>query len=201
MLMYLPPPVFADATTVVGLLVLIFTVVGWLVNLANSQNNPPPPPQNRPRPPRPRRDRVQNEIDIFLKEVRGQKPEDDIVVESLPPEPRRRGGAPPPPVVPRPEAPPAPRQRGRLGHISSHMDSHVGETLASHHLESHVGEPRPVLEVLEVDAAAQMAAMPSRGAANKTPLPMLALLRDKQGIRHAMIVNEVLSKPKSLREE
>jgi hypothetical protein len=33
----IPPPIFADAGAVVGLLVLIFTVVGWLVNLANSQ--------------------------------------------------------------------------------------------------------------------------------------------------------------------
>lgn len=114
---FIPPPLFADAGGVVALLVLIFTVVGWLVNLANSQNNPPapPPPQNRPRPPRPKANRVQNEIDIFLQDVRGQNAsKEDVVLEALPPE--KPGGRPRPvaPLSPQATQPAPPASRSRL---------------------------------------------------------------------------------------
>ncbi len=194
--MFLPQPVFADAGAVVGLLVLIFTIVGWLVNLANSQNNPPAPPQNRPRPPRPRQDRVQNEIDIFLQEVRGERPaDDDVVLEALPPEPRRRPAPPPPNVPVREPAAPRTPHRGRLGHMESHLD----ETLSSHHLESRMHEPRSPRETPH--QVGEMAALQPRGTAKKTPLAIIQLLRDQQGVRQAMLVNEILSKPKSLRAE
>ncbi len=134
----IPPPLFADAGAVVGLLVLVFTVVGWLVNLANSQNNPQAAPPNRPRPPRPKGQRVKSEIDMFLQEVRGQKiPQEDVVLEALPPEPPRRHSRPSPP--PLPESP-RPTTRGRLSSFTTQVQSHVGETLASHHLASNVGE-------------------------------------------------------------
>ena len=189
-----PQPLFADAGFIVGLLVVIFTVVGWLVNMANAQNNPPPPPQKRPpKPPRPKRERVQNEIDIFLREVKGDTvvSEEDVVLESAPPQ-RRPGLAPP--------AGEESEARGRLGTMTSHMESHVGETLASHHLETHVGESQPSLELPDPRAAGEMVAVQGRSA-KATPLPIMGLLRSRQGIRQAILVNEILSKPKALRDE
>lgn len=196
-------PVFADAGAVVGLLVLIFTVVGWLVNLANSQQNPPAKQKQGPRP-RPQRDRVQNEIDIFLKEVRGEAPaEPDIVIESLPPETTRRRSRPTPPTPPtRPEPLPE-AQRSRMSRVGSHVESHVGESLSTHHLESHFGatEPQPMPSP-DPRAMGEVIAMQPEGSSAKTaPLPMIGMLKNRQGIRQAILVNEILSKPKALRDE
>lgn len=191
----LPQPLFADAGFIVGLLVLIFTVVGWLVNIANAQNQPPPPPQKRPpRPPRPKRERVQNEIDIFLKEVRGDTviDEDDVVLESVPQTTRQRPGL---------EAQSEEEgSRSRLGKMAPHLESHVGEHLASHHLESHVGEPQPKRESPDPRATGEMLAIQGK-TAKSTPLPIAGLLKNREGIRQAIMVNEILSKPKALRDE
>jgi hypothetical protein len=195
----IPPPLFADAGAVVGLLVLIFTVVGWLVNLANSQNNPPAPPPNRPRPPRPKGDRVQNEIDIFLQEVRGKNiPDEDVVLESLPPEPARQPRRPVP--QPPPHEQPRPASRGRL---APHVESHVGETLASHHLAAHVGEAQPSLDRPDPRTAGEMVALPTLGGQSpkQAGTPIVALFRNRESIQQAILVNEILSKPKSMREE
>lgn len=199
-----PQPLFAaDGSWIVGLLVIIFTVVGWLVNLANSQQKPVAKQGQPQRPRRPQRERVKNEIDIFLKEVRGEAPqEDDIVVESLPPDAsRRRSRSTPPP--PRQPAPPE-AQRGRLGRVASHVESHVGETLATHHLESHIGErePQATPETKNPRAMGEMMAMQTKGQSTKTaPLPILGMLNNREGIRQAILVNEILSKPKALRDE
>lgn len=201
-----PQPIFADASAVVGLLVLIFTVVGWLVNLANNQQNPPAKQRPQQRPPRPQRDRVQNEIDVFLKEVRGEATaaeEPDIVVESLPPETsRRRSRSTPPPPPPEYVAEP---QRSRLSdRMAPHVQSHVGESLSSHHLESHFGEreEQPVDESLDPRAAGDIMALQPGGQTRKAaPLPLVGMLKDRRGIRQAILVNEILSKPKALRDE
>jgi hypothetical protein len=199
----IPPPLFADAGAVVGLLVLIFTVVGWLVNLANSQNNPAaPPPQNRPRPPRPKADRVQNEIDVFLQEVRGQNvPKEDVVLEALPPE---RPGGRPRPVAPAPPPQPEtapPTGRNRLATVASSVESHVGETLASHHLATNVGDKPPVAHLPTAQTGGEMVALQPLGRpAAGARLPVISLFKERQTIRQAVLVNEILSKPKALRE-
>ena len=200
----LPPPVFADAGAVVGLLVLIFTVVGWLVNLANSQNNPPAPPQNRPRPPRPREDRVQNEIDIFLQEVRGEKlADDDVVMEVPPPEPRRRGT---PPRLRRPLFPsrnPRPFRDSGAGWGTSRPTwiRTWAKRFPAITWKTTWASCARCMETPNARLAAEMAALESRGTAKQPPLSIIGLLRDQQGIRQAILVNEILSKPKSLREE
>jgi hypothetical protein len=195
-----PIPLFADAGAVVGLLVLIFTVVGWLVNLANSQNNPPAPPPNRPRPPRPKGDRVKNEIDIFLQEVKGQTvPPEDVVLEALPPgQARGRSRANVPPMPPEPQ----PVARPRLTSDSPHLESHVGETLASHHLSSNVGEPQPSANRPDPRTVGEMVALPTLGGQSPktTATPIVNLFRNRQSIQQAILVNEILSKPKAMRE-
>lgn len=197
-----PLPVLADAGAVVGLLVLIFSVVGWLVNLANSQNNPPVPQKQRPRPPRPRRQgqRMQNEIDIFLKEVRGEETvsDDDVVVESVPPKSarqRRTRTASPPPQPP----PTKSQESRRLGSVEANLDSHVGESLSSHHLASPMGEDPSQGERPDYRGVGEMVAI--QKGRSTSALPVMQMLRDRQGLRNAILVNEILSKPKSLREE
>ncbi len=199
---FLITPLFAagGGEMVVALLLFVFTVVGWLVNLANNQNNPPAPPQKRPRPPRPKANRVQNDIDIFLQEVQGGGASDDeIMMDAVAPDPRR---APPP----RPSAPPPPPveepSRKRLSTMESQLDSHVGETLASHHLESHVGEPDSPIST-GAKSSGDIAAVQPRGGrtGGKSSVPLIGLLKSRQGIQQAILVNEILSKPLALRDE
>jgi hypothetical protein len=197
---FIPPPVFADAGAVVGLLVLIFTVVGWLVNLANAQNNPPAaPPQNRPRPPRPKPDRVQNEIDIFLREVKGQSaPKEDVVLEALPPQRPRPSASPPPPPMETAQ----PSTRVRLATVAPSVESHVGETLASHHLATNVGDKPPSLELPPTPTIGEMVAHKPLGGASReaSKIPIANLFKERNSVRQAVLVNEILSKPKALRD-
>ena len=195
----IPLPVFADASAVVGLLVLIFTVVGWLVNLANSQNNPPAAPPNRPRPPRPKGERVQNEIDIFLREVRGETvPQEDVILESVPPQPVQQRTRQAPPPLPQ-EMPRS--ARTPLGSVTPQVESHVGG-LASHHLASSVGKPAEPMQFADPRTAGEMVALQSLGGQTpKQAGPIINLFRSQNSIRQAILVSEILAKPKALREE
>src|SRR6476620_1352940 len=62
-----------------GLIVMAaIGVISWLINMANQkQKQPQPPPAARQ--PRPREDKLRNEIDVFLQEVSGRKPKPEPV--------------------------------------------------------------------------------------------------------------------------
>lgn len=63
-------PILADVDLVVGLIIGLITVVGWIANLASNKNQKGPPIANRPRPPvRPREEKLQQEINIFLEDA------------------------------------------------------------------------------------------------------------------------------------
>lgn len=64
-----PTLVLADNDAIVGLIVFLITVVGWVFNLVSNKNQKGPPVANRPRPPqRPRDEKLQQEINIFVEE-------------------------------------------------------------------------------------------------------------------------------------
>ena len=63
-------PVLADHDAVIAVIVALITVVGWIANLISNKNQKTPPAANRPRPPaRPRDERLQKEINIFMEET------------------------------------------------------------------------------------------------------------------------------------
>jgi hypothetical protein len=86
----------------ISIAVLVIAFIGWLVQIAGSAKAQPPAPVNRPRPiPRPggppgqrpqppRRDeRLQSEIDAFLREVSGRKApprDEEVAIEIVPDE-------------------------------------------------------------------------------------------------------------------
>jgi len=115
--------------------------------------------------------------------------EEDVVLESVPPQEQRRKKR-------QPAREPA-EQTERKRRLASHVESHVGESLSRHHLESHVGS-QPTRRESSPGAVGEMVAL-QRGS-TKAP-PILGLLKSRQGIRQAILVNEVLSKPKALRDE
>jgi translation initiation factor IF-2 len=101
-------PPFANVEAILAVLVVVFWIVSWLIKLASTQNQKGPPVANRPRPQaKPRDDRLQDEIDIFLQEVSPQKP----ATRRPPPPPRPQPAAtrPAPRPVASASAPPARR--------------------------------------------------------------------------------------------
>src|SRR5579864_2467657 len=67
-------PILADVDAVIGVIIFLITVVGWVANLVSSKNQKGPPVANRPRPPqRPRDERLQQEINIFIEDSGAQK--------------------------------------------------------------------------------------------------------------------------------
>ena len=68
-LLPLAPLFAADADAIIAAIVALITIVGWIANLVSNKNQKGPPVANRPRPPvRPRDDRLQQEINIFIEE-------------------------------------------------------------------------------------------------------------------------------------
>ncbi len=61
-------PVLADNNeAAIAIVVALISIVSWIVNLVSNKNNKVPPAANRPRPPvRPRDERLQQEINIFI---------------------------------------------------------------------------------------------------------------------------------------
>ncbi len=71
-----PPlaPILADGDAIIGAIIFLITVVGWVANLVSNKNQKGPPVANRPRPPqRPRDEKLQQEINIFIEDAGGQK--------------------------------------------------------------------------------------------------------------------------------
>src|SRR5882672_8092788 len=67
-------PVLADAEGIGAVILAVITVIGWIASLVSNKNQKGPPVANRPRPPvRPRDDRLQQEINIFLEETGGKR--------------------------------------------------------------------------------------------------------------------------------
>lgn len=114
--MTLPHPVLAvDIGTLIGVIFVVIAILGWLINLIGAQNRPAPPVVRggQRRPPRPRDDKLANEIELFLREVAGQKrqkpahkPHDEVPIEVVAEAERR-----PRPGVVRPRPPAAAPRR------------------------------------------------------------------------------------------
>jgi hypothetical protein len=71
-----PPlaPLLADGDAVIGGIIFLITIAGWIVNLISSKNQKGPPVANRPRPPqRPRDEKLQQEINIFVEDSGAQR--------------------------------------------------------------------------------------------------------------------------------
>lgn len=101
----MPAPLLAkdEFQTIVAIIVMAFWALSWVIKLVSGQSKNVPPVASRPRAPiRPRDEKLQDEIDIFIQDVGGAK-------EPKRPAPVKPAGARPPvasrPQSPRPAAP------------------------------------------------------------------------------------------------
>lgn len=199
-------PVLAIAVgQVIALIIFTISVLSWFVNIIQgNQPNGAPRPKNRPRDP------AQSELEKFLQEV--------ITGQQAPPERKRpapqqkqprtanekKGNKSKPQQTPRPakSEPVAEKPGQRLA--QSHLQtSALGEGVRSH-LSDYMQANRVGAAVQQdIDAAVRhdIGSNNSSQAAQRAGSvhPLAQALRDPQGVRQAILLNEILNKPKALR--
>ncbi|WP_166819812.1 hypothetical protein [Thalassoroseus pseudoceratinae] len=216
-------PIFAAAgEAVIYLLVVVFTLISWIVNLANSQKQKNErPTRERSRPPQRRRERtderIQSEIEVFLQEVRGKREgrqksaEPELVAEVIPeeePHPHHES------LREQIEAKKkqAEQEARKAAMKKARLRPKVGKKELPH-LESNLAKadsPAPIVaEAVSVPltesersakrAEANAAEMQAVYGAKLTANSWAEIFRDPNQVRQAIVLNEILAKPKSLR--
>jgi hypothetical protein len=220
----MPPLLLADIENVIGVICVIVWIMAWLMKLLGTQKPKTPPVANRPRPPaRPRDERLQSEIDIFIQEVGSKKglrrPPASTAPKPAVPARSAAGGQrmrkPPAQVT----APPKPApQRIRPGQeISSRQvvqpEKDLGNAVQQHlrqHMAERVARETSVFLKDKVDAsvANHLGTSSTAAAPGAPPAPPASgtaagvqaaryseLFRNSAGLRQAMVVNLILSPP------
>ena len=202
-----------DVSQIIGLCVLVISFLSWFVNLfQNNQQAGAAAKQQRPKP-----KAVQSEIEALLEQLTGEKPK---------PKPPRREqpapvGSPPRPPKPQrdrgknasrtpstrniPQGPLSPSAGGPSMSTDSRLGapilgtSNLGGEVRSHTLGNRVeaAVQREITAAVQHDLGNRIsAAVPSQ---SDQPHPLVKILRDPNGVRQAVLLNEILQRPKSLR--
>jgi hypothetical protein len=219
----MPPPLLAfDENTIVGMVVAVIWVLVWLVKLVTGQNARDTPAAPRPRPAaRPRDEKLQDEIDVFLEEVGGKRKNQGTRPAARPPAPAKAAaGKKPAQRPPANKAAPPLARRVRPGQeistrhiedpakkvgdrVQQHLQRHMAERVTREtatHLPHQVD--RSVVEHLGATTAAgpsAAAAAQPAGPADATAVPrgakLAELFRNPATVRQAMVVSLILSPP------
>jgi hypothetical protein len=212
--MNVPAPVLAvDVSLLIFVAIVVISLIKWLFQtIANQQAAP----AARPKPPAEdwrRRERLQEEIDQFSREMSGRRRTNDPAIEILP-ETQRRRPSPPPRArqtsyeltdddfLPSRSTPGASIAERRLqtNHLGEEVQQHsviLGEGVRRH-LQQYMDErvEQTVQQHLGTSGEGRKAAalvMPR--AATGLQHKLAALLRDPQSVRQAILLNEILSPP------
>ncbi len=188
---------------------LIVMFLGWVMQVVQNQNDDGgnrggvrrQQPQRRQ--PRPRDERVSSEIDAFLQEVGGsRRPVDDDevpVVEVVREPPRRR---PTPPRRPQPTPPRRPQRRPALDEpieveVVEEHGAHLGDGLRAH-VESYMSSN--IEEGVDANLGDRDAEMPADVAGIQHDVhPLVDRLRSPDGVRQAILLSEILDRPRPFR--
>jgi len=213
-----PPlaPVLAADDFIVGFIIFLLTIVGWVINLISSKNQKGPPVANRPRPPlRPRDDRIQQEINIFLEDAGGKGKKGAGSRPAVPAarsssgQPSRKGVA--PGGKPARKLRPGETLAGRPAPVTETLGTGVKQHLSQHMSDRVAQEAQQRLAPrVEEKALADLGPTMSSGAPMRAPaLPAAVsatvradkfgeLLRNPPNIRQAIVLNMILSPPPAL---
>lgn len=210
-----------DVGTVMFFIFAAISFISWVANQANA--NKPVPPARKPNAPgQPQRNpQVQREIDRFLREAagkqRGQMVDADEIEVVRTESPRR-----PPPkrkVVEKPKPAAAARKPGSVGQplaqsarpgeefAARHLASKPQSAVASEHLPQSKAAAQPSNEVaksvsahLGVFAAAGLSSASPKGPSRRrATTSLLKQLRTPQGMRSAIVMQEIMKRPRALR--
>ena len=189
---------------VVGTCVLVISVLGWFVNVIQSNSANAAARQKNPNP---KAQPGRSEIENLLKELTGEK-------RKPKPEPKeaKREAQPARSQKPQNERKSKPNQAGSRGGQkqpapvrsaprsteSGLPSAHLGDGLRAHHLGNRVDAAvqKEITSAVKQDLGTPLAVP----ALFVTPVhPLVAVLQNPQGVRQAILLNEVLQRPKALR--
>lgn len=198
------PTVFAiDPGAIITIVVILISIIGWLINFLNEKAREQQPRRMNPRPgqagagPRRGEDRFQAEIDQFLQQVGGRRKPNRQRPQAEPIEIE---------VVPEYELAERERRQRRQRKLSSIEDRHVESGTLGAGLRTHVAADmrntidervrRDITDSVEDDLGLPTGRSESAGtqpaAPQINPGEIVAMLRDRDGVRKAIIVNEIL---------
>lgn len=202
-------PILAAQTSIVFLVILIISVVSWLVNLVQGDK-----PNIKKKPPRPAGG-GQSELELFLQQVVGNteaekprpapkpaKPAGERKPQKKQQQSKQRVGN----ERPGSERPgneqksPAERPGQRLSQI--HLaDSTVGAGMRSHASVTQNDVANSVRRDIDENVLRDIGTDGTVAATINRPAehPLIQTLRSPQGVRQAIILTEILGRPKSLR--
>ncbi len=220
-----PQPIFAlDFGDIVPVLVVLFGIISWIMNALKEKKQEAERPVRRDR--NPRKESLQNEIDIFIQEVTEQGGKQQPQKQALPPTPPRRRETqtpvrsrvtrttaeparlatpePPKPAHKKPGGDIASRKGpgsldlgGSLSrHVQQHMQSHSISQESERRLGHHVNES--VMEHLGKSSTSQedTPQVPGRPAVIDE---VRRLMSNPANMGQAILLNEILSPPRSRR--
>lgn len=201
---------------------IVIMLISWVINQVNAQNQRKPPPQRRgpQRGGPPRRNRgIQDEIDNFLREAAGRRQPprgggrvleaDEIEIVEERPAPRRPAPA-RPTRQPKPGTGVAGRHLGgqeRLGssvrdHLRTHMEERVEEQAEGylpHAVDQLVAQHLGAFSADSSGSSGRTAQSETRRRARIRAAALRTAFRTPGGARNAVLMHEILSRPRSLR--
>ncbi|MEX0702271.1 MAG: hypothetical protein WD069_09265 [Planctomycetales bacterium] len=211
-----------EGCSAVAVAFVVITIIGWILQLVSGAKRQEQQRARRPVQPRPRDDRLQSEIDLFLEEVGGRRrppeparrrePAGPAILEVVPEErPRAEGRL--PSARSRPAQPQPPQrtaaQRARIE--SRHIDSsrlggevraHLQESLEVSRVSAHVSQHlAPIVEKSDSEHLGMFTggggALGTAATTRSSGLthPVVALVRNPQGMRQAILLSEILGRP------
>jgi len=215
--------VFADIDVQLIFLILFLVMgfVSWISNFLKGAKRGGGAQRPGPRVAGAGDDNLRNEIEGFLAEVTGQKrrepqPDDDVLIEVVSEadeRPRRKLRRPSGRRQQRPRDQPV-RQRAKpaKAKLGSDLKRHVANYMAKDRIDGHVDEhlSHEVDDSShEVDdsvrqhlgRAAESAYSRDQGLRQAQAHPIIAMLRDPQGVRNAILLHEILTRPRSLKSQ
>lgn len=207
----LPPPLLlADVGEYIGMAVLLLSFLGWIVNAIKGNQADGQPKVPRPKP---QRD-LRAELDVFLEELQGGKPQPPRQEVAKPPVERPRpvqAGAPPSKKKQRPDKKPQPKPAPKSsvqptvkpsavgGGVRAHVSSYMAPDRVGAHAQAHIGQHR-IDEAVNKDlAGGTVAAVEQIAGQRATPHPLLQVLASRDGVRQAVLMQEILQRPRVFR--
>lgn len=200
----LPLPILAFDREVIGIIAFVIWILGMIIRAVKNNQEAAPV--------RPRREleTARTEIETFLEEISGKSPKRPPARPNPPKRPPLAKGKKPKPMEP--AAKPESQSRTRVSLTEQHLQtsnlgagvrSHVSAFIQADRVAAEVQRDVPNRIAQEVAADLGPRELTSTMAPSIKPVPvhpLIRLLRDPQGVRQAIALQEILQKPRGLRK-
>ncbi len=201
-----------DGGQIIGICVLVISVLSWFVNAIKGNNADGVPREKKPAA-KPQSGR--SEIESLLKQLSGEKPKPQPQPQQKQQQKRQeqpqraakqQARAKPKPAPSRPTSAASsisgssrPMARPGEASMASMAQSNVGSAVRSHHLgnkvDAEVQRDVPAAFLNNFGHGIAPASEPQERQVH----PLVKVLRDPNGVRNAILLNEILQRPKALR--